>query len=94
LRARLARSDIDRVEVLRRSGQRALYVELSVFGCLFGRLPVLTRDNIGGVPARPVVLRSGRFVLAVVHLSLLQEVGQRRDTKLPNPRPGSRLVTS
>src|SRR5271167_3762427 len=56
-----------------------LYVELAVFGCLFGRLPVLTRDNVGGIPTRPVVLRSGRFVLAVVLLSLLQELGQRRD---------------
>jgi hypothetical protein len=56
-----------------------LDVDLAVFGRLFGRLAVLTRDNVGGVPARPVVLRSGRLVFAVVLLSLLQELGQGRD---------------
>jgi hypothetical protein len=58
---------------------RPLYTELAVFGCLFGSLAALTRDNVGRVPARPVVLRSGRFVFAVVVLSFLQELGQRRD---------------
>src|SRR5277367_4204183 len=58
------------------------YVKLAVFGCLFGRLPFLTRDNVGGVPARPVMLRSNRFVFSVVLLSLLQELGQRRDVQI------------
>src|ERR1700722_11171617 len=57
-------------------------MELAVFGCLFGRLAVLTRDNVSGVPARPVVLRSGRLVFAVVLLSLFQELGQRRDIQV------------
>src|SRR5579862_9516845 len=67
------------------------YVDLAVFGCLFGRLAFLTRHNVGGVPARPVVLRSGRFVFAVVLLSLLQELGQGRDiqiTKSAARQPG------
>src|SRR5918996_94525 len=39
----------------------------------------LTRDHVGGVPPGPVVLRSRRFVLPVVHLGFPQKLGQRRD---------------
>ena len=58
------------------------YVELAVFGCFFGRLASLTRNNVSGVPSRPVVLWSGRFVFAVVLLSLLQEFGKGRDIEI------------
>src|ERR1700691_3197724 len=67
-----------------------LYVDLAVFGCLLGGLAVLARDNVGGVPARPLVFRSGRLVFTVVLLSLLQELSQRRDiqtTKSPARQP-------
>ena len=66
-------------------------MDLAVFGCLFRGLAVLTGDDVGRVPARPVVFRSGRFVFAVVLLSLLQELGQRRDiqvTESPSRQPG------
>ena len=39
-------------------------------GRLLGRPPLLARDDVGGVPLRPVVLRSSPFVLAMVSLSL------------------------
>ena len=61
---------------------RPLYTELAVFSCLFGSLAALTRDNVGRVPARPVVLRSGRLVIAVMLLSLLQELGECRDVQI------------
>src|SRR5271168_211347 len=66
----------------------ALDVDLAVFGCLFGGLPFLSRDNVGGVPARPVVLRSRRFVFAVVLLGLLQELRQRRDIQIAESSAG------
>ena len=40
-------------------------VERGVVGRVLGRAALLARDDVGGVPVRPVVLRSGRFVLAV-----------------------------
>src|ERR1700688_3303214 len=61
---------------------RPLYTELAVFRCLFGSLAVLTRDNVGGIPARPVVLRSRGLVFAVMLLSLLQEFGECRDIQI------------
>ena len=61
---------------------RPLYTELAVFRCLFGSLAVLTRDNVGGIPARPVVLRSRGLVFAVMLLSLLQEFGECRDVQI------------
>jgi len=39
------------------------------------------RDNVGGVPARPLVL-GAEVRIAVVLLSLLQELGQRRDIQI------------
>src|SRR5580700_615657 len=66
------------------------YVDPAVFGCLLGGLAVLARDNIGRVPSRPIVFRSGRLVFTVVLLSLLQELGQRRyiqTTKSPAKQP-------
>ena len=61
---------------------RPLDVELAVLSGLFGSLAALTRDNVGRVPVRPVVLRSGRLIFAVVLFSLLQEFGQRRDIQI------------
>src|SRR5262249_44628519 len=54
------------------------HVERGIPGCLVGSPPVLTRDDVGGVPPRPVVLRSRRLVLAMVLLGLSQELGQSR----------------
>ena len=50
-------------------------------GCLFGSPPVLARGDIGGVPARPVVLRSRRFVPAMAHLCLSQKLRQSCDVQ-------------
>src|ERR1700728_763648 len=54
----------------------------AIFGCLFGRLALLARDNVGGIPVRPVVLRSGRFVFAMMSLCFLQKLRQRRDIQI------------
>src|SRR5215469_14544880 len=48
----------------------AFDVELALFSCFFRRLSVLARYDVGGIPARPVVLRSRRFVLAMMLLCL------------------------
>src|SRR6185369_15258421 len=48
-------------------------------GCLRGRLFLLARDDEGGVEQGPVVLRRGRFVLAVVLLGFSKQIGQRRE---------------
>ena len=61
-------------------GRRQLvHVAPGVLGGLLRRLAALARDDVGGVPPRPVVLRGGRFVLAVVLLGLSQKLGERRD---------------
>jgi hypothetical protein len=71
------------------------HVERGIFGCLLGRPAALTRDEVGGVPLRPVVLRSGRFVFAMALLCLSQKRCQCRDVHaLLSPRPGSRVLTS
>ena len=44
------------------------YLQLAKFGGFFGRLPLLTRGNFGGVTTRPMILRSGWFVFAVMFL--------------------------
>src|SRR2546430_5964931 len=59
----------------------AFDVELARFRCFFRCLPVLARYDVGGVPTRPVVLRSRRFVLAMMLLCLAQKLCQRRDVQ-------------
>jgi len=51
-------------------------------GSLFGSLAILTRDDIGGVPSRPVVLGGRRFVLAMMFLCLAQKLSHRRNVKV------------
>src|SRR5207245_4610144 len=68
-----------------------LHMKRSVFGSLLGSLAALARDDVGGVPPRPVVLRSGRFVLAVVLLGLSQKVGQSRDVRVRSSSGKPRL---
>src|SRR5207253_2358524 len=46
-----------------RASSGTFQVERSIFGGLLGIPAALTRDDVGGVPPRPVVLRSGRFIL-------------------------------
>ena len=53
-----------------------------------GVLPALARDDVGGVPPRPVVLRSGRFVLAMALLCLSQKLGQSRDVQVAESSSG------
>jgi len=40
----------------------------------FERVLSLSRDNVGGVPSRPMVLRGGWFVLAMMLLRLTQKL--------------------
>src|SRR5690348_124776 len=61
---------------------RTLDVEFARFGCLFGCLPVLPRDDVSRVPARPVVLRRGWFVLAVMLFRLTQQFCQSCDVQI------------
>jgi len=51
-------------------------MELGIFGRLVGGPPVLTRDDVRRIPVRPVMLRSGRFVFAMVLLGLQQKLRQ------------------
>src|ERR1700738_4840309 len=64
------------------------YVQLAQFGGFFGRFPVLSRDNVGGVPPRPMMLRGGWFVLAMMLLRLTQKLCQRRDVQIAESTSG------
>src|SRR5215471_17127906 len=64
------------------------YVQLAQFGGFLGRLPVLSRDHVSGVPPRPLVLRGGWFVLAMMLLSLTQKLCQRRDVQIAESTSG------
>ena len=48
-------------------------MKLACFEGIFGRLAILTRDDVGGVPVRPLVLRSGGLVLAMMALCFAQK---------------------
>src|SRR5438132_10699857 len=76
-------------------GLGALHVECSISGGLLGRAAALARDEIGGVPLRPMVLRRARFVLAVALLRLTQKRYQRFDVHAAEPssrKPGLDLL--
>src|SRR5215471_11997883 len=60
-------------------------MELGLSGSFFGRLAVLTRDHVGGIPSRPVVLRSRRFVLTVMFLCLSQKLRHCGNVKIAEP---------
>jgi hypothetical protein len=60
-------------------------------GCLLGCLPLLTRNDVGGVPPRPVVLRGRRLVLAMPRLCLTQKFCQGRDVQAESSSGKSRL---
>src|SRR5262249_3684802 len=60
-------------------------------GGFFGRLPVLSRDDVGGVPPRPTVLRGGWFVFAMMLLRLTQKLRQRRDVEIAESASGQAL---
>src|SRR6266705_1579363 len=61
---------------------------LPKFGGFFGRPSVLSRDNVGGVPPRPMVLRGGWFVLAMMLLRLTQKLCQHRDIQIAESTSG------
>src|SRR6476620_11228018 len=67
---------------------RPLRVRCRVRDRLIGAVPLLAGDDVRRVPRGPVVLRSGRLVLAVVLLRLPQQlrqgldVGQRTERKV------------
>src|SRR4051794_15598754 len=45
-------------------------------------LPALTRDDVGAIPGRPIVLRRTRFVRAVAQFCLPKKLRHRRDVEL------------
>src|SRR4029450_6844608 len=59
----------------------SFHVERAIARCLLGSLPLLARDDVRGVPIRPVVLRSGRFVLTVMLLCFFEKLCQGRDVR-------------
>src|SRR5438270_11561591 len=63
------------------------YLELAFFGRHYQHYAVQTRDDIDGVPSRPVVLRSRRFVLAMMFFCLSQELRHRGNVKIADPSP-------
>ena len=58
---------------------------------LVGSSPALTCDDVGSVPPRPVVLRSGRFVLAMALLCFSQQLCQGRDVQAESSSGKPRL---
>src|SRR5688500_3735031 len=54
-------------------------MERSLPGGLLRSAAALASYHVGGVPPRPVVLRRGRFVGAMMLLRLSQKLGQSRD---------------
>ena len=67
------------------SAEHLASLERAILGRLLGCLPALARDDVGGVPVRPVVLWSGRLVRAVMLLGLTQKLCQRRDVHAESP---------
>jgi hypothetical protein len=63
-------------------------MELARFGCFFRRLSLLAGYDVGGVPARPVVLRGSWFVLAMMLLRLTQKLCQHRDVQITESTSG------
>ena len=64
-------------------------MQRAILGCFLGSFPLLARDHVGGVPPRPVVLRSGRFVLTVVLFCLPQKLCQRLDVEVAQSSSGN-----
>src|SRR3954466_5938114 len=52
-----------------------------VAGGVVGSLPGLTRDDVGAIPDRPIVLRRARFVRAVAQFCLPKKLRHRRDVE-------------
>src|ERR671912_2442813 len=52
-----------------------------IFCRSLGTVSSLARNDVFGVPVRPVVLRSGRFVLPMTLLCFLQKLSQRGDVR-------------
>src|SRR6187551_3429590 len=76
----------------RRSPAGTLHVERSVLRCVLWRFPALARNDVGGIPSRPVMLRCGRFVRAMVLFRLAQKLSHRRDVHTADPPPGKPLL--
>src|SRR5882672_8196079 len=68
------------------------HVNPRIPGCLRGRPAALARDDVGGVPPRPMVFRSGRFVLAMTLLCFPQKIGQGRDIHIAESTSGNPRV--
>ena len=64
-----------------------LDAECAIFGRFFGTPSPLARNDVSGVPIRPVMLRSGRFVLAMTLLCFPEKLGQSRHLQAEAP-PG------
>src|SRR5439155_18251943 len=62
--------------------------ELTRLGRLFRCLPLLARCDVGGVPARPMVLRSCRLIFTMMLLCLAQKLCQRPDIQIAESSSG------
>src|SRR5206468_1787053 len=69
----------------------AFDLELCVFRCVLGSPPALARDDVRRVELRPVVLRTGRLVVAVARLCLAQYLCHCRDVAAEAARGKPRL---
>src|SRR4030095_238146 len=68
-----------RVSGGRPSSASTFHVDRGIPHRILGRSAVLARDKVGRVPPRPVVLRSSRFVVAMMLLRFSQKLRQCRD---------------
>ena len=56
-----------------------LHVARGSTGCLLRGAPLLARDDVGGIPLRPVVLGGGLLVVVMLVGCLAQPVSQSRN---------------
>jgi hypothetical protein len=66
----------------RRSFPDDLHVARAFRRGILGNLPLLARNDVGGVRVRPAVVRSRRLVRAVVDLRFFQQFRQRCDVRV------------
>src|SRR6185369_12441638 len=84
-RFRPARNALSAAETMSDSLSISLHVSPGLVDGLLRSLAPLSRYEVGGVPLRPVVLRRGPFVFAMVLLCLLQKRYEGRDIHAAEP---------
>src|SRR5262245_36636635 len=77
-----------RTERPRPSSAHMFHVECTFFGRLLWSLPLLARDDVGGIPLLPVVRRRRLFVLAMVLLCFFEKRNQSRNVHVAESSSG------